>query len=67
MKNVDGDWGCGDGCGSGDTKKWGPNSIYDILCKICNTPVEFFKDEKKHTCPKCGDMVYNDTVNKDCC
>ena len=48
---VDGDWGCGENCGVGNTRKWGPNSIY----------------EKKHTCHKCGEKVYNKMVGQDCC
>ena len=64
---VDGDWGCGDNCGTGNTQKWGPNSIYNIPCKICNTRVEFFKDEKKHKCHECGEMVFNDKIGEDCC
>ena len=64
---VDGDWGCGDGCGSGDTSKWSANSIYDVECGGCHTMIEFFKDEKKHACPNCGDMVLNPTTGQDCC
>jgi len=64
---VDGDWGCGDNCGAGDTRKWGPNSIYNIECGNCGTPVEFFRDEKKHSCSNCGEVVLNSTVGRDCC
>lgn len=64
---VDGDWGCGENCGVGNTQKWGPNSIYDINCGKCGTPVEFFKDEKKRTCPECGEKIHNPNVGRDCC
>jgi len=64
---VDGDWGCGENCGTSNTQKWGPNSIYDINCDKCNTPVEFFKDEKRRTCPECGEKVINPNVGTDCC
>jgi len=63
---VDGDWGCGDGCGVSDTRKWSPNSIYNIECGECGIEVEFFKDEKKRTCPN-GHKVYNNNVGYDCC
>jgi len=63
---VDGDWGCGDGCGAGDTRKWGPNSIYIIDCK-CGNPIEFMKDDKKHSCTKCGEVTINEMFGKDCC
>ena len=64
---VDGDWGCGDGCGVGDTRQWTANSLYDIQCKKCNTKVEFFKDDKKHKCPSCGEMIFNEKYGQDCC
>ena len=66
---VDGDWGCGDGsgCGTSNTQKWGANSIYNIECKQCKTTVEFFKDEKKHKGPQCGEVIFNEKVGQDCC
>ena len=36
---VDGNWGCGDGCGVGDTRKWSQNSMYDIECGECGEMV----------------------------
>ncbi len=65
---VDGDWGCGDGsgCGVSNTQKWTPNSIYNIECGECGEEVEFFKDEKKRTCPN-GHKVHNNDVGHDCC
>jgi DNA-directed RNA polymerase subunit RPC12/RpoP len=67
MARVTGEWGCGSECGISNTQKWGPNSIYEIECKKCGTKVEFFKDEKKRTCPNCGEKVFNETVGEDCC
>ena len=64
---VDGDWGCGENCGVGNTRKWGPNSIYEIKCGNCGQMIEFFKDEKKHTCHKCGEVIHNEMVGTDCC
>ncbi len=66
---VDGDWGCGDGsgCGLANTKKWGPNSIYNIECKKCGTKIEFFKDDKKRSCSHCGDQILNPHFGTDCC
>jgi len=64
---VDGDWGCGDGCGVGDTSKWGENSIYEVPCPYCKAPIEFFKDDKKRTCHSCGEQVLNPTAGQDCC
>ena len=66
MANVTGDWGCGDSCDTGNTQKWGPNSIYEILCNECSQPVEFFKDEKKHRCPN-NHLVTNPHYKQDCC
>lgn len=64
---VDGDWGCGENCGVGDTRKWGANSIYDVPCPKCKAPVEFFKDDKKRTCRECGKQVLNPIYGEDCC
>ena len=63
---VDGDWGCGDGCGVSDTRKWTANSIYKVKCPDCGDTVEFFKDEKKRTCSN-GHKVHNTNVGYDCC
>ncbi len=64
---VDGDWGCGDNCGVGDTRKWNPNSIYDIKCDKCGAMVEFFKDDKKRSCGECGNKMTNPHAGTDCC
>jgi len=64
---IDSNWGCGSECGNSDTKNWGPNSIYNVQCSKCNNQVEFFKDEKKRSCDKCGDKITNPHLNKDCC
>ena len=68
MVKITGDWGCGDGsgCGTGNTQKWGPNSIYEISCNKCGKPVEFFKDEKKRRCIN-NHRVENPYYNNDCC
>ncbi len=68
MKKVDGDWGCGsEGCGVKDTRAWTPNSLYTIECSKCQTPVEFFKDDKKHRCPNCNELILNEKYGHDCC
>lgn len=67
MTKITGEWGCGSECGTSNTQKWGSNSIYDINCKKCGTAVEFFKDEKKRSCPKCGEKIFNEIVGHDCC
>jgi len=63
---VDGNWGCGDGCGVGDTRKWSQNSMYDIECGECGEMVEFFKDDKKRSCSN-GHKVINTKFGEDCC
>jgi len=67
IMKIDGDWGCGENCGVGDTRKWGPNSIYTIECPICKAPIEFFKDDKKRSCLECGNKVTNPYSGSDCC
>lgn len=61
-----GDWGCGDGCGVGDTRKWNQNSIYIAKCGECNEEIEFFKDDKKRRCSN-DHLNENPHYGQDCC
>ncbi len=53
-------------CTGNNTQEWGPNSIFDIICKKCGNPVEFFKDEINRNCSKCRVTVYNDRKDYGC-
>lgn len=53
-------------CPGSDTSLWKPGDIYDVLCPACGTKAEFFKDEPKRKCSKCGFVVTNPKVNMGC-
>lgn len=53
-------------CPGQDQRFWRPEDIYDVNCPGCNKPVEFFKDEPKIKCRKCGRVVLNPKINLGC-
>ncbi len=53
-------------CPGQDTQKWGPEAVYDVACKKCGYQLEFFKDELKRRCRKCGTMVFNERRDIGC-
>lgn len=36
-----------------------PNGIYEVECSACGEEVEFFADDEKKRCPKCGVVLDN--------
>ena len=55
-----------DQCPGQDTRLWGPESIYDVECRNCGARVEFFKDEVRRRCSKCGERVLNEQMDLGC-
>ena len=53
-------------CPGQDTQQWGFDAIYDVECPKCHAALEFFKDEVKHRCKGCGEMVFNDRMDLGC-
>jgi hypothetical protein len=53
-------------CPGQDSQQWGHDAIYDVECPACRAAIEFFKDEVKHRCPSCGEMVFNDRLDLGC-
>ena len=53
-------------CTGNNTREWGFDAIFDVKCPHCGAPVEFFKDEIKRPCPKCGQRVANDRRDYGC-
>ena len=43
----------------GAITKCGGQDIYDVACSNCGTEVEFWKDDRSHKCPECGQKVEN--------
>ena len=46
-------------CPRQEQRLWNPNDEFEIECQGCGLSIEFFKDEEKRKCRKCGRMVTN--------
>jgi len=53
-------------CPGQDTRFWKPNDVYNVECPKCGKPVEFFKDDIRRRCQKCGHMFINPKLNLGC-
>ena len=53
-------------CPGQDTQFWGPGDIYTVECPKCGKPVEFFKDDIRRRCHKCGHLFLNPKLDLGC-
>jgi putative nucleotidyltransferase with HDIG domain len=53
-------------CPGQDQRFWKPEDIFEIQCAGCGQAVEFFKDEPKLKCRKCGQIVINPKIDLGC-
>ncbi len=53
-------------CPGQDQRFWEPDDIFEVKCPACGGAVEFFKDEPKLKCRKCGQMVVNPKIDLGC-
>jgi hypothetical protein len=53
-------------CPGQDQRFWKPEDIFEVRCHGCGYTVEFFKDEPKLNCRKCGQMVANPKIDVGC-
>jgi Zn ribbon nucleic-acid-binding protein len=53
-------------CPGQDTQFWGPDDIYSIDCPKCGKPMEFFKDDIRRRCRKCGHLFLNPKLDLGC-
>ncbi len=53
-------------CPGQDQRFWKPEDIFEVKCTGCNQSIEFFKDEPKLKCRKCGQLVINPKINLGC-
>ncbi|RLB52704.1 MAG: phosphohydrolase [Deltaproteobacteria bacterium] len=53
-------------CPGQDMRFWRPGDIFDVTCANCGAQVEFFKDEGRRKCSKCGNMVTNPRLSLGC-
>lgn len=53
-------------CPGQDPRFWKFDAIFEVPCPNCGSSVEFFKDETRHTCKKCGGKVLNPKMDFGC-
>jgi len=53
-------------CPGQDQRFWKPEDIFEVPCSGCGRPIEFFKDEPKLKCRRCGHTVANPKLDLGC-
>ncbi|MHC4475872.1 MAG: HD domain-containing protein [Planctomycetota bacterium] len=53
-------------CPGQDQRFWKPDDVFETPCPVCGKAVEFFKDEPKLKCRKCGQQVANPKIDLGC-
>ncbi len=53
-------------CPGQDTRYWRPGDIFNVACANCGKDVEFFKDDVKLRCSRCGTIVQNPRLSSGC-
>ncbi len=53
-------------CPGQDPRYWKFDAIFEAECPKCGNQVEFFKDETRRTCKKCGSKVLNPKMDFGC-
>ena len=53
-------------CPGQDQRFWKPDDIFEVKCPGCDGTIEFFKDEPKLKCRKCGQLVVNPKIDLGC-
>ena len=53
-------------CPGQDTRFWKPDDVYFVECPKCGQSVEFFKDDIRRRCKKCGHMFINPRLDLGC-
>ncbi|MHC4190035.1 MAG: HD domain-containing protein [Planctomycetota bacterium] len=53
-------------CPGQDQRFWKPEDIFEVECPDCGQTIEFFKDEPKLKCRKCGRVVVNPKIDLGC-
>lgn len=53
-------------CPGQDSRYWKPGAVFEVECPNCGSPIEFFKDETKRKCRKCGHTMVNPKMDFGC-
>lgn len=53
-------------CPGQDSRYWDGEAIFEYKCPKCGNTLEFFKDDSKRRCKKCGNEVFNPHMDFGC-
>jgi len=53
-------------CPGQDKRFWRPEDIFEVACPFCGKRIEFWKDDSRVTCERCGNDVPNPRLNVNC-
>lgn len=53
-------------CPGLDKKNWTSKDIYELPCPFCGNLIEFWKDDIKRKCKKCGKIIKNKKIDLGC-
>jgi ribosomal protein S27E len=53
-------------CPGQNTRYWKKGDIFDVPCPDCGRDVEFFKDDVRRNCPRCGRTIVNPKLDLAC-
>ena len=53
-------------CPGLDKRNWTSKDIFEYPCPFCGTLIEFWKDDIKRKCKKCGKFVKNIKIDLGC-
>ncbi len=53
-------------CPGQDQRFWKPGDVFEVKCPGCGGTIEFFKDEPRLKCRKCGRQVVNPKIDAGC-
>jgi len=53
-------------CPGQDSRYWKPGAVFEVECPNCGSAIEFFKDETKRKCRKCGHIMVNPKMDFGC-
>jgi ribosomal protein S27E len=46
-------------CPRNEQRFWNSEGVFEVQCSGCGQTIEFFEDDEKQKCRKCGLMVVN--------
>ncbi len=53
-------------CPGQDTRFWKPEDVFEVGCPGCGERVEFFRDDVRRRCRRCGRLIQNPKLALGC-